>query len=418
MDNHSGPQTERFIERRWQPNLSAPGGRKHRLGFVYHAYLPQTIADINPSLPGDVVQRVSEAEQAIRALNAGPEYDGLEAVARQLLRTESVGSSRIEGMQISQRRLAASLFDPTRNDLTAQSVLNNIAAMEAAVHIGSASQAFALSDILSIHKTLLNTRADEKIAGVIRQEQNWVGGRFNSPLEAEFIPPPEDHVPRLLDDLCAFINRTDLPGIVQAAIAHAQFETIHPFTDGNGRVGRCLIHVIFRRRGLATRYVPPVSIILAANARAYVDGLTEYRNGDTVEWCALFADATQRASEKAVELTLSLRTLREEWRQRAGNPRRDSAAAKLLPMLPAYPIIDVATVSTITGTSEQAARLAILSLEKAGILSQITVRRWGRAWAAKELFDLTNAFEWDISMPDDATDAQRPSPTGPWVAGR
>jgi len=321
-------------------------------------------------------------------------------------------------MQISQRRLAASLFDSTGNDLTAQSVLNNIAAMETAVQIGSSSRSFDLSDILSIHKTLLNTRTDERIAGVIRQEQNWIGGKFNSPLEAEFIPPPEDHVPRLLDDLCAFMNRTDLPTIVQAAIAHAQFETIHPFIDGNGRVGRCLIHVIFRRRGLATRYVPPVSIILAANARAYVRGLTDYRNGDTVEWCMLFADAAQRASEKAIELTVSLRNLREEWRKQAGNPRRDSAAAKLLPLLPAYPIVDVATVSRITGTSEQAARLAILSLEKVGILSQITVRRWGRAWAAKEIFDLTNAFEWDITTPDDATDPRRPSPTGPWVAGR
>ncbi|MGI8854611.1 MAG: Fic family protein [Thermomicrobiales bacterium] len=416
MHNDESP-TERFIERRWQPNLTASGGRKNRLGFLYRAYLPQNIADINPALPGDVAQRVSEAEQAIRHLNTGPEYDGLEAVARQLLRAESVGSSRIEGLQISQRRLAASLFDPTGSDLTAQSVLNNIAAMETAMHIGSSSHSFALSDIVSIHKTLLNTRVDEKIAGVIRREQNWIGGKFNSPLEAEFIPPPEDHVPRLLDDLCAFINRTDLPTIVQAAIAHAQFETIHPFIDGNGRVGRCLIHVIFRRRGLATRYVPPVSIILAANARAYIGGLTDYRNGDTVEWCALFADATQRASEKAVELTVSLRNLREEWRKQAGNPRRDSAAAKLLPLLPAYPIVDVATVSMITGTSEEAARLAILSLEKARILSQITVRRWGRAWAAKEIFDLTNAFEWDISAPDDAADPQRPSPTGPWVAG-
>jgi len=418
VDNNEGFPTERFIERRWQPDLNAPGSRKQRLGFVYRAYLPPTIANINLPVPGDVAQHVSEAEQAIWALNAGPEYDGLEAVARQLLRAESVGSSRIEGMQVSQRRLAASLFDPTGNDLTAQSVLNNIAAMEAAVHIGSSGHAFALNDILSIHKTLLNTRMDEKIAGVIRQEQNWIGGKFNSPLGAEFIPPPEDHVPRLLHDLCLFINRTDLPTIIQAAVAHAQFETIHPFADGNGRVGRCLIHVIFRRRGLATRYVPPVSIILAANARAYVGGLTDYRNGDTVEWCLLFADATQQASEKAIGLTVSLRTLREAWRQRAGNPRRDSAAANLLPMLPAYPIVDVATVSKITGTSEQAARLAILSLEKAGILSQITVRRWGRAWAAKEIFDLTNAFEWDIATPDDPAEPRRASPTGPWLADR
>lgn len=418
MGRTNEPNSDRYIERRWQPDMNAPGGRKNRMGFVYKAYLPQMIAASNAALPGDVAQRMTEAERAVRSLNTGSDYDGLEAVARQLLRAESVGSSRIEGLRISQRRLAISLFDPTENDFTAQSVVNNILAMEAAVQFGSTAQPFRIADILALHRTLLNTPTDAKIAGVIRQEQNWIGGTFNSPLDAEFIPPPEDRVPRLLADLCEYINRTDLPAIMQAAIAHAQFETIHPFIDGNGRVGRCLIHVIFRRRGLVTRYVPPISIILAANARAYVGGLTEYRRGKEIEWCVIFADATLTASEKAIALTDSLRNLRDEWRQRIGNPRRDSAAAKLLPLLPAYPILDVATARTITGASEQAARLAVLSLEKAGILQQITIRRWRRVWAAKEVFDLTNAFEWDITTPVDALDARRPSPTGSWQTPR
>src|SRR5439155_1398021 len=82
---------------------------------------------------------------------------------------------------------------------------------------------------------------------------------FN-PGRADFVPPPPESVPALMDDLCAFVNRADLPAVVQAAVAHAQFETIHPFADGNGRVGRALIHVVLRRRGLAPRYVPPVSL--------------------------------------------------------------------------------------------------------------------------------------------------------------
>jgi len=101
---------------------------------------------------------------------------------------------------------------------------------------------------------------------VIRSEQNWIGGAASSPRDAEFVPPPPELVPDLLDDLCAFCNREDVPASVQAGIAHAQFETIHPFADGNGRVGRALIHVVLRRRALAPRYVPPVSLVLAADA--------------------------------------------------------------------------------------------------------------------------------------------------------
>lgn len=91
------------------------------------------------------------------------------------------------------------------------------------------------------------------------------------------MPPPPERVKELMEDLVAFMNRGDLPPVVQAAIAHAQFEIIHPFADGNGRVGRALIHVVLRRRGLAPRYVPPVSLVLAADARAYVAGLTAFR---------------------------------------------------------------------------------------------------------------------------------------------
>jgi Fic family protein len=107
--------------------------------------------------------------------------------------------------------------------------------------------------------------------GQFRREQNWIGGRLNSPLDARYVPPPEGEVERLIADLVAFVNRGDVPSIAQAAIAHAQFEAIHPFLDGNGRVGRCLIHVILRRRGVAPRFVPPVSIVLSARPTGFLE---------------------------------------------------------------------------------------------------------------------------------------------------
>src|SRR5512139_89251 len=125
--------------------------------------------------------------------------------------------------------------------------------------------------------------------GRVREEQNWIGGRLGNPSDAAFVPPPEDLVLPLLEDLVAFMARDDLPAAPQAAVAHAQFETIHPFIDGNGRVGRALVHVVLRRRGLAPRYVPPVSLVLAADAKAYVAGLTAFRDDRPTDWIFLFA---------------------------------------------------------------------------------------------------------------------------------
>src|SRR5512143_3269707 len=116
-----------------------------------------------------------------------------------------------------------------------------------------------------------------------------------------------------MSDLVAFMNRTDLPPVVQAAIAHAQFETIHPFADGNGRVGRALIHVVLRRRRLAPRYVPPVSLVLAADGKRYIGGLTAFREGRVDEWCALFAESVSLAARKAAELAQRLADLQEKW---------------------------------------------------------------------------------------------------------
>lgn len=411
MDETNPRKMGRLVKQHWAANLGAYGGRKARQGFTYDAFVPDPIADFNLLLPVDIALIVGEAEQSVRHLNSGPSVEGLEAIARQLLRSESVASSRIEGLSLSQRRLAEAIFAPDTSDITAQSVLNNIAAMDTAIRLGSEVRPFSVGDILAIHRTLLNTPVDQRIAGVVRTTQNWIGGRANSPLGAQFIPPPAAEIPSLLEDLCAFINRDDLPAVVQAAIAHAQFETIHPFADGNGRVGRCLIHVVLRRRDVAVRYVPPVSVILAASASAYIAGLTDYREGDVVGWCGLFAAALRTAGDRALALTTRLKEVQNQWRERAGQPRRDSTASKLLTLLPAYPIMNVATARVIAGVSDEAARVALQALERAGILSQITVGRRNRAWTAKEVFNIINAFEWEIAAPDDPAEPRRPSPT-------
>src|SRR5205823_14556578 len=175
-------------------------------------------------------------------------------------------------------------------------------------------------DLRTIHAVLIESADEPGEPGEVRSVQTWIGGKDVWPHDADYIPPPPEELPGLLLDLCAFINRTDLPGLLQAAIAHAQFEAIHPFLVGNGRVGRCLIHVVLRRRGLAPRYIPPVSLVLATDQRSYVRGLTTYREytSDAVaSWIGLFAQAVRRSAQEAEGFAERIAQLQAEWRRRA-----------------------------------------------------------------------------------------------------
>lgn len=394
------PRMPYYEERTWTPAPNAPGGRRNRQPFRYRAYVPDDIGAVDPTLSATASKLIGEADSAVRELNRDrPEVAGIEALARQLLRQESVASSRIEGLQMSQRRLARAAMAAEvddRVDASAEAIMGNIRAMQAAVTTTSAQPALSAADIVALHRTLLEATRDTHLAGWVRDRQNWIGGNNHNPRGAAFVPPPEDHVPELLDDLAVFLNRRDLPATLQAAIAHAQFETIHPFADGNGRVGRCLIHVVFRRAELAPRYVPPISLGLAAEADDYVRGLETFRDGDVEDWCSYFAVKTLEATREARGLAGRVRHQRDEWIERAGRPRRGSAALRLIEALAGQPVLDVRVAARLTGASEEAARRALNQLAEAGILSQVTVGRRNRAWEAREVFDLLDAFEREL----------------------
>jgi Fic family protein len=387
----------RLVERHWDARPAALGGRGARRGFTYRAYVPTPIADEEFLLGSQIAAAAANAEQACRELNDDPPaLTNLEALARQLLRAESVASSRIEGLVLSHRRLAKAAFDGDARDLTAQGVLANIAALERAVASASEADEFTQADLLDIHGVLFAGARDEHLVGVVREEQNWIGGAASSPRDAEFIPPPHELVPELLDDLCVFASREDVPAIIQAAIAHAQFETIHPFHDGNGRVGRALILSILHRRGIARRYLPPVSLALAGEADRYVAGLTSWRNGNEDDWYAVFIDAVYRASTGARSFADHVAELQANWATQAGNPRRNSGPLRLIELLPSRPIIDVRTAAELLGGTEERARQAILRLKQAGVLRQTSVGRRNRAWECVGLFDLLDRFEREL----------------------
>lgn len=386
----------------WPADPTVPGGRAERRSFRYQAFVPDPIAGLQLSIPSSVAASVSAAERAIDALNRDPpRLASLEVLARRLLRSESVASSRIEGLVLSQRRLARAEVevDATRDE-TARSVLGNVAAMEQAVAVGTGARPLRLKDILALHRTLMLATNTPQIAGVIRTGQNWIGGNAFNPGRAVFVPPPPGRVKPLMNDLVAFMNREDLSPVIQAGIAHAQFETIHPFADGNGRVGRALIHVVLRRRGLAPRYVPPVSLVLAADASGYVAGLTAFRDGRPAEWLDLFARAIGRAAGKAADLAARLTTLQATWRRRAGSPRRHSSVEALIVALPAHPIVTLATGQELLGRSKQAVNQALAALAGCGVLRPLTLARRNRAWEARELFDLVDEVERDLAIPE------------------
>ncbi len=410
MSGAKKPSTGRIEKRLWTPAEGGYGGRKHRRAGWIETFVPNPIADWDPPLTGGVAGIIAEADRAVAELNTDAgSFAGLEALARQLLRQESVASSRIEGLVIGQRRLASAAYKHGGHDDLAVQIVGNVSAMEQAIELASRPEPFTREDVIAIHRTLLEATRDRHLAGVVRQEQNWIGG--SSPLSAAFLPPPQEFVDGLLDDLVRFVARDDLPATLQAAIAHAQFETIHPFADGNGRAGRCLVHVVLRRRGLAPDVVPPISFVLATYSDRYVDGLTEWRFGRPTEWFLFFAGTTITAVREARSLGDRIGALRAGWLRRLGNPRKDASARVVLERLPGEPIVTVARVMELANVSRPAAGNAVTQLEAAGVLTPLNERKWGRIWEAREVFDLLDDFERELATPEGARKPSRPVPS-------
>jgi len=385
------------IRRFWkggQPSLS--GGRAARQGFVYYAFAGWEITASDVRLSSETTQDLARCESLVRQLNQDPpRSETLEALTHLLLRSEAVASSRIEGLELSNKSLAEAIFDPKLASGNAASVLGNVRALQEGLRIAERADRLTVETFKQVHARLFKGTRDERDGGKLRTHQNWIGHGDN-PYRAAFVPVPETDVERLLIDLSRFIERDDLAPLAQAAIAHAQFETIHPFDDGNGRVGRVLIHLVLRRRGVAPRYVPPISLVLASNYDAYVDGLTAYRRHNEDDWCGLFSRAAGIAASGARALADDIDKLKARWRDKV-RPRAGSAAWKLIDSLPAHPVIDLKTATELLGTSDEAARLGIERLAEADVLREVTKRKWRRAWECVGLFALLDGFERQLA---------------------
>ncbi len=374
-----------LLKTRWVP----AHGSESEPPLEIEAFIPHTIEAANWDVPFGVAQDITQAQAALSQLQSQTDLFPLSSM---LLREEGIASSRIEGLFLSTRRILESQFAPSAvNDRTADQVLANIETLEEVLE--SASRELDVSDIRRWHRRLMSPEGERVLPGGWRVTQNWIGGDAWTPRNAEFIPPPPDLVPDLVEDLVTFCNRRDAPPVVQAAIAHAQFETIHPFVDGNGRVGRALILWVLKRRGSIEKVPPTISSVFAVEREAYVSGLTAYRFGDLNEWLSRFAQTVTTAATVTANLATALDEMKERWRKALGPTRSDSVALAIVRGMQDHPIIDPPTVTDRYGVSHAAARDALLRLADAGILTERPLRkakrgRPARTFAATELIDL------------------------------
>lgn len=412
--NTKGSRYE-LVDELWDPSPETQTGipKRARTPVRIQAYVPARLSALELELDAKTVQAVFDAQEAVADAQRYADTVGVNTIAQQLLRSEAIASSQIEGIDVPSHRALAKALAGNQHREGAQAALANIDAVRWVYDWAAGRRpTFTREVIRDIHVRLAAAdRSLAKHAGKIRTRQNWIGEDPYTPGGADFIPPPPRRVKKLLDDLCEYANRWDVPPLVQAAVVHVQFETVHPFGDGNGRVGRSLIGSILARREVCRDVIPPISLALSRQSDEYVDALTAWRFDDDGprRWITLLARATEDAALASARLAAEVADLKERWREQAGSPRGDSAAAAVIDMLPAHPIVDARKVAEITGRSDVAARNALNSLEETGVLQQVTVGKRNRMWESTGLFALIDEMERELSAGNRG--AARTSPT-------
>ena len=389
-----------YVERLWHPEDAGGLTRKDRAPGRYLAYVPDELDDRLPTLGADAQ---AAAEDALAVLARADERIGARGryLNHLLILSESISSSWIEGNRVTPKRLAIAelLHEGSRQALD---VVANVWATEAAIAgLADRGRAITVEDIVELQHVI-----EPRLTSGLRQEQNWVGGPGWSPLRAAFVPPPEGEVPRLVADLARFATETSGNPVVRAAIVHAQFATIHPFIDGNGRTGRALIHTVLRRADALRNTLIPISTVFAGDTDSYIAGLTGYRADppELDEWVIGFAQAAERAAGNAVRLSEDIAVLdvqvRDElvrFRQERGLspavPRRDAVVLRILDTLASDPVLTAESVSTRLDVSPAAAHRALTELAEAGILGRAKEKGRLVCWTADRHLALVTLTE-------------------------
>ena len=360
------------VERRW-------------IGRPYKAAVTSPIVDNELTLSNE---SLAEAEEAAIELSRFDTEMGQDVApyASVLLRSESVSSSRIENITAGARAIAEAEVTGGGRGNAAVIVANVTAMREALERAGNLDE----SAVLGMHAALLRD-SEPDIAGCYRADQVWIG-RSTTPHRADFVPPVAERVPTAMADLMAFVARDDLPAIAQASLAHAQFETIHPFSDGNGRTGRALLNAVLRAKGVTVHAAAPVSSGLLADREAYFDALTRFRGGAPDDIVGVVSRAALRAVSNGRSLVAASHTVRAQWAEQLRDVRADSATHRLADGLIQQPVITSREAQQILGRTTNVHR-HIADLVDHGILRpHQDYRTRNMTWRAQEVLDLLDDY--------------------------
>jgi len=341
-------------------------------GRKVRAFVPTLLAHRDLTLDAPTAARSATASieitHAAEAMHL--EYEPL---ARLLLRSEGVASSYIEGVAapivevvLVEQRLG------THHPGAAAWVAGNLAALSQAVEHSHGSASLDVATLCQWHRTLMTgSPTPERYVGVVRSEQGWIGG--SSPLDAHLVTPPPHSLAALLDDLMSYVNRVDVDPIAQAAICHAQFEIVHPFGDGNGRVGRVLVAWLLTRR-LSLLVPPPISVAIAADVAGYSSGLALFRLDDHASWIKWFANAVAAGSKTQRSLISNVDHIKQQWHDRLASSERktrsDAAVYAALDLIPRRLVLTSQTLVEGLGISRKASLATLRRLVQLGILTE------------------------------------------------
>ena len=392
------PRRRSDVERRWpaldsevlpwtgqyETPAASRSERKQHTG-PYRAAITPGIRDASLEVPGELAAQVGEASAEVARFDAlmGGEIAPFAAI---LLRSESAASSRIENLTASARAIAEAELGSSRRTNAAEVVANTrtmMAALELADDVSSAS-------MLAMHRALMQ-ESDPDHAGRWRTEPVWIGGGTLSPHLALFVPPHHARVAGAIDDLVQFMGRSDVPVHVHAALAHAQFESIHPFADGNGRTGRALVQAMLRHARLTRNVTVPVSAGLLSDTAAYFDALTTYRLGDPRPIVRLFADASVRAVANGRILVDGLRETRHRWRERV-TARSDSAVWRVIDLLLRRPVVNARAIADELALDLGNVHRYIKPLLDARVLVESLDVKRNQVWRAPDVLAALDAF--------------------------
>ena len=357
-------------------------------GRNVEAFIPALLPVGGLALPERVVRSTERAAASLRRVDDRLVHR-FEAFARLLLRAEGVASSQIEGVRAPAALVAVAEHDVDAVDTTTAWVADNLAVVDASLAHARSDATLTADDLHVWHARLMTHGSlPDGLVGRFRDVQNWIGGP--TPREAAYVPPPADHVDRLMDDLLHVANASGLDPVTLAAVVHAQFEAIHPYGDGNGRLGRVLIGWVLARHARVA-VPPPVSVVIARDTGGYLSGLTRWRQGDVAGWVGWMAEAIRRSADQVVDLVGHADELRRHWEVLVSDLRVDAAARRLVELVPLHLVVSAPLVGELLGVSAPAARGAIGALARRGILQPLqvaSVRRPGRPpqwWVAGEL---------------------------------